>query len=106
MRQKTVSEFPIIPTERGLATDLTVNLRHGLHSRPSAKFAQIARTFSSDIWLITESGEADAKSMLEILGLAVQCHMPVRILANGPDAEAALKSLRELLAAQESWPAQ
>lgn len=87
----------IMKTPAGLALDLTITLPHGLHSRPSARAAQAARKYDADIWLIGEEGEVDAKSMLEILSLALKCNDKIRILARGPQAADAIRELYRLL---------
>ena len=84
-------------TERGLKADFHLNLRHALHSRPSAKLAQAARKFKSDILLVGENGEADAKSMLDILSLAPEPGSRLSFIARGSDAREALETLCELM---------
>ena len=42
----------------------------GLHARPAARLAQAAQAFSADVQILAEHGEADAKSILDILSLA------------------------------------
>ena len=78
---------------RGEYVEVTLALPRGLHARPSAKLAQLARLFKANITLITENGEVDAKSMLDIMSLAAQCGEKMMILANGPDAAEALGSI-------------
>lgn len=93
----SASNLELIWTDRGMAADIILNLPHGLHSRPSAKTAQTARKYRSNILLIGESGEVDAKSMLDILSLAAKRNDCLRILANGPDAFEAVSDLAALL---------
>jgi len=88
-----------IETERGLAADLTIKLSHGLHSRPSAKIAQTARGYDANVQLISEDGEVDAKSMLDVLSLALKRNARVRLLANGSQAKEALTAIASLLSA-------
>ena len=92
----------IVRTDRGLVLDCVLNLPHALHARPSARIAQKAREFESNILIISESGEADAKSMLDILSLAPRPNAKLRLLANGPDAEIALTSLAGIIMGEDS----
>lgn len=85
------------PTPGELAMDVTIRLPHGLHSRPSARLAQKAREFESTIRLATREKEVDAKSMLDLLSLALQQNDSARILASGIDAAAALQALSAIL---------
>lgn len=80
-------------TDRGLKVEFTLRMPHSLHSRPAARLAQTARRFKSDILLISESGEVDAKSMLDILSLAPEPNARLQFLARGPDAREALIEL-------------
>ncbi len=86
-----------IETERGLAVDLVITLPHGLHSRPSAKVAQLARDYDADVELISEEGEVDAKSMLDILSLALKNHARLRLRARGSQAREALTAIAGVL---------
>ena len=85
-------------TPRGLALNLIHNLRGGLHARPAARLAKAARRYASDIRCITENGEADAKSMLDLLSLAPGANAQIILLANGGDAREALLDLGGVLA--------
>lgn len=86
-----------IKTDAGLAIDVTIRLPNGLHSRPSARLAQTARQFVSDVFLVGQEGEVDAKSMLDILSLALKTNDCVRVVANGPDASEALLAVQKIL---------
>ena len=70
----------------------------GLHARASAKLTQLASTFKSEIWLTRNSRRVNAKSIMGVMMLAAGKGSSVLIEANGPDADAALKALRDLIA--------
>lgn len=91
----------ISETSRGLETSFILELPHGLHSRPSARLAQIARHFRSDILLVDEDGEANVKSMLDVLSLAPKKGDSITIVANGPDAEKALEAICNFFETQQ-----
>lgn len=84
-------------TERGFALDCALDLPRPLHARPAAKIAQKAREYDADILLLTDTGEADAKSMLDILSLAIQPDAKIRLLANGTDAKRAILELARII---------
>jgi phosphocarrier protein HPr len=70
----------------------------GLHARPAAKFVKAASRFSSRI-LIRENGrEADAKSLIALLGLTIRPSSEITLSADGPDADEALAALTAELA--------
>ena len=82
-----------------LTSHITIRLPRGLHARPSARVAQLARTFDADIQIISDNGEVDAKSMLDILSLALKHNDHITLLARGPQAKEALDRLGALLTA-------
>lgn len=89
----------IIETSRGFAVDLAIKLALGVHARPSARLAQAARSYDADILIISDDGEVDAKSMLDILSLALKHNEQVRLLARGAEAREALARLYDMLTA-------
>lgn len=83
-----------------LSVTITINHPVGLHARPAAKFVQTAARFQSRIEatnLTRGNGPVNAKSVLKILTLAVQQGHAIHLQADGPDADAALAALRELV---------
>jgi phosphocarrier protein HPr len=69
----------------------------GLHLRAAGKFANLARSFQSEVRVYCNGKEASGRSILELIMLAAEEGMPVEIEATGPDAEAALDALAELI---------
>lgn len=82
---------------------VTVEPEAGLHARPASKFVETANRFDSDITVAPadDGRSVDAGSMLAVTGLGVEHGEEVRIEAEGPDAEAALDALEELLSNPE-----
>ena len=70
----------------------------GLHARPAARFVQAASRFESRIVLRYGGREADAKSLIALLGLTVRPSSEIVIAAEGPDADAAIAALAAELA--------
>lgn len=69
----------------------------GLHARPASSFVNKAKTFSSAITVSMNGETANAKSMISVLGLGVDCGMKVSVVASGDDEQAAVTQLVELL---------
>jgi Phosphotransferase System HPr (HPr) Family len=82
---------------RGVAREVSIKLPRGLHSRPSARLAQLAQNFEAAISIISENGEADAKSMLDVLSLAIPVNSVAIILAKGADADMAVEEISAFL---------
>jgi phosphotransferase system HPr (HPr) family protein len=70
----------------------------GLHARPAARFVQAASRFSSRIVIRQDGREADAKSLISLLGLTIRPQSEITLAADGPDADAALAALAAELA--------
>jgi phosphotransferase system HPr (HPr) family protein len=70
----------------------------GLHARPAARFVQAASRFESHIVIRHGGHEADAKSLIALLGLAIRPSSEIVLAADGPDAEAAIDALTTELA--------
>jgi len=69
----------------------------GLHARPSAVLANIAKSFRSDIHILLGAKKANAKSVTSIMALDVGRGAKVIFSAQGPDAAEAVAKLTELL---------
>ena len=69
----------------------------GLHARPAAQFVKTAKGFSSDIKVIKDGTEANAKSPLKLMTLKALHGDTLIIRAEGEDEEAAADALADLL---------
>ena len=70
----------------------------GLHARPAARFVQAASRFASRIVIRKDGREADAKSLIALLGLTIRPSSAITLAADGPDADEALAALAAELA--------
>lgn len=77
---------------------LTVIDPSGLHARPAARFVQAASRFASRIVIRQDGREADAKSLIALLGLTIRPSTEITLSAEGPDADDALAALAAELA--------
>lgn len=70
----------------------------GLHARPAALFVQTAARFKDTRVEVVKDGAArDAKSILSVLTLGVSQGTTITVRAEGPQAEAALDALTDLV---------
>lgn len=72
---------------------------YGLHVRPATKFVKLAQSFRSQMRVGHEGRAVDGKSLLDMTGLAAECGTMLDLAAEGPDAEAELAALADLVAA-------
>lgn len=76
---------------------ITIKNRLGLHARPATRFAQLASTFQSQIWLERNGESVDGKSILEVLTLACPKGTTLIVRAEGPDSIDAVEALKRLV---------
>ena len=77
---------------------VTIRNKSGLHARPAALFMEKAQQFASAVYLARPGAEpVNGKSILGILTLGVGKGTTIEIAAEGPDAEAAVDALVELV---------
>ena len=69
-----------------------------LHARPAGAFVRTAAAFAATIKVQANGRQANAKSILEILGLGADGGAELRISASGDDAAAAVAELTQLVA--------
>jgi len=71
----------------------------GLHARPAAVLANLAKGFRSTIKLQLGDRQANARSVTAIMALEVGKGASVRLIASGADAKAAIAKLAPVMAA-------
>ncbi|MEX2690513.1 MAG: HPr family phosphocarrier protein [Candidatus Njordarchaeum guaymaensis] len=69
----------------------------GLHARPAALFVKTARKFKSKISVEKNGQVVDAKNILGVLSLGAEMGDEIKIIAEGEDAQEAIKTLSELV---------
>ncbi len=84
------------PSAPRIEIPVTIHDELGLHARPAARLAQTAQAFAADVLLLGDHGEADAKSILDILSLAAGHGSRLTLVCAGQDAEQAAAALRSL----------
>ena len=93
----------------GLARDLlggpltaertvTIVNENGLHARPAAEVVKIAAKFKSDITMVRDDLEVNAKSIMGVMMLAAECGSQLIVRANGDDAQEAVDAIAALIA--------
>ncbi len=72
----------------------------GLHMRPANKFVELALKYQADIRVHYNGNEFNGKSILDLTSLAAECGTLLDLEARGPDADAAVESLAQLVSAR------
>jgi phosphocarrier protein len=65
-------------TDSTLSREVMIQNELGLHARPAAKVAELARNASSRVWITKEAETVDAASIIDLLTLA--CAKGTRII--------------------------
>ena len=69
----------------------------GLHLRPAGILCKEAMQFKSLITFSFKGSTANAKSVLSVLGACIKSGDEIEIVCEGPDEEAALKEMIQLV---------
>ena len=84
-------------TYRNMITrDLQVLNKLGLHARAAAKVVFTANKFVSDITLVKDNKQADARSIMKILMLSASKDSIINITIDGNDEIQAMNSIEKL----------
>lgn len=74
-----------------------VKSEKGLTSRASAALVSEANKYKCELFLLTNGEEANLKSIMNVMGLAVRKDAEITITAEGEDAEKALERIEVVL---------
>src|SRR5215211_7475826 len=93
-----VAEGAPAPAGRTVTSDAVIIPNpEGLHARPAAVLSNLAQKYESDVRLKRGDDQANAKSVMALLGLEVLKGHKVQVIAHGPDAAQAAEELAEAL---------
>lgn len=76
-----------------IEVEVMITNKLGLHARPAAKLVQTASVFESEIVLIKENLEVNAKSIMGVMMLAAEMGSIILVRADGPDEKEAVKAV-------------
>ncbi|MDR1123018.1 MAG: phosphoenolpyruvate--protein phosphotransferase [Elusimicrobiota bacterium] len=86
------------PEDFALSAVITVKNKNGFHARPASLIAKLAAGFAkTEVQIIKGPQRANAKSMVEIMGLSIDYDDNIQVAAAGADKEAALKAVSEAI---------
>ncbi|MGY0215776.1 phosphoenolpyruvate--protein phosphotransferase [Endozoicomonadaceae bacterium StTr2] len=95
----TQPEVVAEPTGITITGDIIIPNPAGLHARPAAVLASVARGFNSSVTLSLDGKSSKATSITGLLGLGTQLGSKVTVTAQGDDAEKALDAVLEAIEA-------
>jgi phosphocarrier protein HPr len=80
--------------------DLLIVNKRGLHARAAARFVQCAERFDATISVSKDQTTVGGTSIMGLMMLAAAPGSEIHVTAEGPEAEAALAALAELVASR------
>lgn len=81
-----------------ISRELEIVNRLGLHARAAAKLVRLSAGFRSDVDIEKDGQRVNSKSIMGVMMLAASCGSKVVIHAAGPDEEAAVDAVADLVA--------
>ena len=88
---------PTVP-EGAVSRELPIINKRGLHARASAKFVQMVERFNAEIWVTKGHETVGGTSIMGLMMLSAGPGTSIMVSAIGPDAQAALDAITELVA--------
>jgi phosphocarrier protein HPr len=82
-----------------VSREVIVSNERGLHARPAMQFVDVANGFTSQVTVLRggeDPLEVDGKSVMQMITLEAVMGTPLRILAEGEDADVAVEKLAQL----------
>jgi phosphocarrier protein HPr len=87
---------PSVP-DGAVSKELLIINKRGLHARASAKFVQTVERFTAEVW-VTRGGETvGGTSIMGLMMLSAGPGTTITVSAIGPDAEAVVNAITELV---------
>ncbi len=77
--------------------EFKVGNHYGIHARPAALFVKAASQFDADIDVEKDGNVVSGKSIMGLMTLEAGPGSVLRVTAEGPDSEAALDHLEQLI---------
>lgn len=84
-------------TPSALRAIVTIRNRRGLHARAAAKFVRLAGEYDAQVEVVRGDTAVSGVSIMGLMMLAASIETSIEILADGPQATAALEALTKLV---------
>lgn len=81
----------------GIACDLAITNKRGLHARASAKFVQTVEKFDAEVEVSKDNQTVGGLSIMGLMMLAASIGTSIHVVAHGPEAEQVIAALTDLV---------
>ena len=83
-----------------VSREIPIINKRGLHARASAKFVQTVERFNADVWVTRGSETVGGTSIMGLMMLSAGPGTTIIVSVAGPEADAALEAITELVASK------
>ena len=90
---------PGIP-QGAVSRELPIINKRGLHARASAKFVQMVERFDAEVWVTRGAETVGGTSIMGLMMLSAGPGTSIIVSAVGPEAQAALDAITDLVASK------
>src|SRR6202140_5403541 len=87
-------------SEGAVSPEIPIINKRGLHARASAKFVQMVERFNAEVWVTRGSETVGGTSIMGLMMLSAAPGTSIVVSAIGPEAEAAIAAITELVASK------
>ena len=87
---------PSVPSG-AISRELQIINKRGLHARASAKFVQMVEKFNAEVWVTRGSETVGGTSIMGLMMLSAGPGTSIMVSAIGPEAQAAIDAIAELV---------
>ena len=77
--------------------EIKIESDSGVHARPASMLVKLAMQFESEISLLKDGEETNAKSIMMVLAMGLAKGSVVTLRTEGPDEEEALNKIADLI---------
>ena len=87
---------PGVPAD-AISRELLIINKRGLHARASAKFVQMVERFNAEVWVTKGNETVGGTSIMGLMMLSAGPGTSIMVSAIGPEAQAAIDAIAELV---------
>lgn len=82
--------------ENSIEKKFKVENQYGIHARPAALLVKAAGKYECDIFIEKDGNQVSCKSIMGLMTIEGYPGSTMRVMASGPDAQAAMDEIEEL----------
>jgi phosphocarrier protein HPr len=90
---------PSVPSG-AISREIPIINKRGLHARASAKFVQMVERFNAEVWVTKGNETVGGTSIMGLMMLSAGPGTSIVVSAMGPEAQAAIDAVTELVASK------